>query len=282
MTDFSPTDRARGIGNGRVRARVRGHGHGQEKCTHKRCAYCAATKPKAKPKSIKKCYTNITGVVRGRIRIRIRIHMLHILYDIWAQVREFTYVYQYGNTSMCCTDSDSDSDTRNENHRKNEKRKENQKQLRSPTKYATHLPLAINYALTALRTCTCMNEWAYVWVYGCMGVCVSVWVSVWVRVGHVREWIVTLLGLSDRLCLWFMAERVCELCIKSAFQLGFTIHLFPSQPPPHCTSWNMLFMCDHARENLFGLITQNIPTKSLGNPRKMQQIFTSHIKLLSC
>lgn len=86
--------------------------------------------------------------------------MLHILYDIWAQVREFTYVCQYGNTSMCCTDidSDSDSDTRNENHRKNEKRKENQKQLRSPTKYATHLPLAINYALTALRTCTCMNE----------------------------------------------------------------------------------------------------------------------------
>lgn len=129
------------------------------------------------------------------------IYVTDIYIYMGTSTRVCTYVSQYGNTSIWAavtSTSTATASTNNETKRKSKNKERKPKAAAKPNKVCyTFLPLAINYALTALRTSTCMC----VSVYECMGV------SARVRVG-VRECIVTLLGLNGRICLWLMAELV--------------------------------------------------------------------------
>lgn len=90
-----------------------------------------------------------------------------------TSTRVCTYVSQYGNTSIWAaltstSTATATASTNNETKRKSKNKERKPKAAAKPNKVCyTFLPLAINYALTALRTSTCMCVCMSVLVYGC-------------------------------------------------------------------------------------------------------------------
>lgn len=215
--------------------------------------------------------------VRIRVRIRIRIRIRDICYrytGIYGHKYTCVYIrksiWQYFN--LGCTDIDIDSDSehqqRNETKRKSKNKERKPKAAAKPNKVCyTFLPLAINYALTALRTSTCMYVCMYVCMYECMGV--WVWVCVWVCVNVLLHCSGLTAGYVYGLCLYG-----CELCIMSAFQLGFTIHWFPSGGSTHTHRQNHVSVWPCTWEISHGLIILN----SQDNPGGVNLLYTLNAK----